>query len=429
MGDSNVPPVDNYRFLVVGAGVSGLSFCNFLTSDDYLVLERDDAIGGYCKTVERDGFVWDYSGHFFHFRHPDIEQYLRDRMDGEVITVQKDSRILFKGSLVDFPFQKNIHQLPQEDFIDCLYELYFRPEAQDGDGSFEAMLHAKFGRGIAERFLVPYNEKLYACSLSELDADAMGRFFPYADIDEIIRNFRHADNASYNASFTYPVRGAIQYVEALAKGVRDGGIALGEGLAAVDLVRKVATTTRGREIGFEYLISSAPLDALVGMCGLGGLEDAFTANKVACFNLGFDSKGWPDVHWVYFPERDYVFYRVGWYDNIMGSDRMSLYVEVGCPRDEEVDLDALQAQVLRDLEAAGVVDGQTLVASHRVVLDPAYVHITQRSLAAVDKVRAQLGARGVYPVGRYGGWTYCAIEDNVVETRDLAQMFNGLGLS
>jgi hypothetical protein len=26
----------------------------------------------------------------------------------------------------------------------------------------------------------------------------------------------------------------------------------------------------------------------------------------------------------------------------------------------------------------------------------------------------------VYSVGRYGGWTYCSIEDNIVETRALA---------
>jgi NADH:ubiquinone oxidoreductase subunit 2 (subunit N) len=34
-------------------------------------------LGGYCKTVKRDGFVWDYSGHFFHFKHPEIERWLR----------------------------------------------------------------------------------------------------------------------------------------------------------------------------------------------------------------------------------------------------------------------------------------------------------------------------------------------------------------
>jgi hypothetical protein len=35
-------------------------------------------------------------------------------------------------------------------------------------------------------------------------------------------------------------------------------------------------------------------------------------------------------------------------------------------------------------------------------------------------VRALLAAQGVHAVGRYGGWTYCSIEDNLVETRALA---------
>ena len=60
------------------------------------------------------------------------------------------------------------------------------------------------GRGIAERFLIPYNEKLYAVDLAELDRDAMGRFFPHADLTDIVRNMKAPDNASYNAAFTYP---------------------------------------------------------------------------------------------------------------------------------------------------------------------------------------------------------------------------------
>lgn len=38
------------------------------------------------------------------------------------------------------------------------------------------MLYCKFGRSIAEKFLIPYNKKLYACDLDKLDKDAMGRF-------------------------------------------------------------------------------------------------------------------------------------------------------------------------------------------------------------------------------------------------------------
>src|SRR5256885_14616790 len=144
----------------------------FLPDEDYLVLEADREIGGYCKTVKKDGFVWDYSGHFFHFKHPEIEQWLRERMQGqEVRTIAKRSFISYGGKWIDFPFQKNIHQLPQDEFIECLYDAYFathRPDARSGhgEGNFKEMLYTRLGRGISEKFLIPYNEKLYACDLS-----------------------------------------------------------------------------------------------------------------------------------------------------------------------------------------------------------------------------------------------------------------------
>ena len=36
------------------------------------------------------------------------------------------------GVDVDFPFQKNIHQLPHEQFLTCLVDLYFRDEDRPG---------------------------------------------------------------------------------------------------------------------------------------------------------------------------------------------------------------------------------------------------------------------------------------------------------
>src|SRR5678816_1066582 len=103
------------EYLVVGAGVSGLSFANWIRAEkpgaEVVVIEKELEPGGYCRTVVQDGFVWDYSGHFFHFRHPEIEAWLRARMPGaEIRTVDKRSLIRFAGRDIDFPFQKNIHQ-------------------------------------------------------------------------------------------------------------------------------------------------------------------------------------------------------------------------------------------------------------------------------------------------------------------------------
>ncbi len=413
--------MDSVQTLIVGAGVSGLATAAALGDREYLILEADREIGGYCKTVKRDGFVWDYSGHFFHFKHPEIERWLRDRMPGQrVRTVTKRSFIHYKGRDVDFPFQKNIHQLPQDEFIDCLHDLYFAQTSHSTveHGSFKEMLYGRFGRSIAEKFLIPYNEKLYACDLASLDKDAMGRFFPHANLNEIVRNMKAPDNASYNASFTYPEGGAIEYVNAIASAVRTDSIALGEALLSIDLEARVARTTR-REIRFERLVSSAPFNKLVALAGLDHDASVFSWNKVLVFNLGFDRKGPRDVHWTYYPDRATSFYRVGFYDNIFDSDRLSIYVELGYPSNATVDADAMLPRVLADLEREGVTDGHKLVASHSVVMDPAYVHITRASMAEHARLSSLLRERGVHSVGRYGGWTYCAIEDNIVEARSL----------
>ncbi len=426
--------MESVKHLIVGAGVSGLAFAAALGArgeHDYLILEADAQIGGYCKTVVKDGFTWDYSGHFFHFKHPEIEAWLRARMPGQAVrTVTKQSFIRYGDRMIDFPFQKNIHQLPQDEFIDCLHDLYMArapgvaPAGTDApaEDNFKAMLYARFGRSIAEKFLIPYNEKLYACDLAVLDKDAMGRFFPHADLTDIIRNMRVADNASYNATFTYPEGGAIQYVNALASEVRAGGIALDEALVAIDLDRRVARTTH-RELAFERLVSSAPFPRLVAMTGVTHDLGVFSWNKVLVFNLGFDRKGARGVHWVYVPDPAVSFYRIGYYDNIFESERLSLYVELGYSREATVDVPAARARVLEDLRRLGVIDEHRLVAEHSVVMDPAYVHITRGSIAEQKRVARMLTESGVHAIGRYGGWTYCSIEDNIVDARALAASF------
>ncbi len=411
--------------LIVGAGVSGLSFANWIRAQkgpdvNLLVLEKDAEPGGYCKTIKQDGFIWDYSGHFFHFKDSAIEAWLRERMPGqEILSVQKKSLIRFKGKDVDFPFQKNIHQLPKEDFIDCLHDLYFR-EGGGAPTSFQSMLYQNFGRGIAEKFLVPYNEKLYACDLSSLDVHAMGRFFPQANIDEIIRNMRTPDNQSYNSTFTYPLGGAIEYINALLKDLPDEVISYNEELISVDVDCKIATTNR-RKIKFETMVTSAPLPHLLSLCQMEYDKNVYSWNKVLVFNLGFSAKGKRDVHWMYFPSKDLNFYRVGWYDNIMGTDRMSLYVEIGLPTEAPVDSDEMLKQVLAGLKEAEITTDHRLISSHHITLDPAYVHITQASIEQVTTVRKALSSQGVYSMGRYGGWTYCAIEDNILEAKSVVE--------
>jgi protoporphyrinogen oxidase len=416
---------DKVDVLVIGAGVSGLGFANWWRERHpdarVLVCESEAEPGGYCRTVEKAGFVWDYSGHFFHFKDPAIEQWLRARMPGEDIrTVERVAKIRYADRDIDFPFQTHIHQLPMNEFLECLVALFFRPHSDEPPHNFGEMLYRRLGAGITDKFLRPYNEKLYATSLDSLDVDAMGRFFPHADVKDIIANMRPGHRKhGYNATFTYPAGGAIRYIHALMRDLPAGSIACGEPITSIDLDTRIATTPR-RTIQFDRIVSSAPLPALAYMCKLEHDPAVFTSNQVLVFNLGFDRKGPSGIHWMYFPDPKTVFYRVGWYDNILDTDRMSLYVEIGAADGATFEVDALRERVLADLRSEGIVTDHLLVAEHHVALDPAYVHITRGSLAETARLRELLASKGVYSVGRYGAWTYCSIEDNLIETRELA---------
>ena len=55
------------KYLMIGAGISNLTFANYVKKD-YLIAEKENEVGGYCRTIRKNGYVWDYAGHFFHFK-------------------------------------------------------------------------------------------------------------------------------------------------------------------------------------------------------------------------------------------------------------------------------------------------------------------------------------------------------------------------
>ena len=404
--------------LIIGGGITGLSVASFLGKDkDYLVAEGSNELGGYCKTTKRNGFVWDYSGHFFHFRNKDIKEYMMEHIDTEVVEVQKITDIDYKGTIVDFPFQYNIQQLPSRDFLDCLIDLYKIDEVDNS--SFKSFVKSTLGESISNKFLIPYNEKLYATDLDNLDADAMGRFFPKPiDFGDLLERISSKEKfVSYNDTFIYPVDGSFEFVKSILKRVDQDKISLNTKVTSVDLEAKVAYTDSG-QIKFDKLVNTAPFNTFMKMCGK--QVEGLSSNKVAVFNLGFDKSTDIQSHWRYFPG-DQIFYRIGFYNNILSQDKMSLYVEIGAKQEETLDEQQLLDKVLADLRSSGIVVDQELVEHQFIVMDPAYVHINKNSMKSYEDWCNQYNSEGIYSIGRYGSWTYCSIEDNIIQGKKTAE--------
>ena len=299
--------------LIIGAGISGLSFAYFLKNDDYLILEKDNTYGGYCRTIKKDGFTWDYAGHFYHFKTEELKKLFLDLVEREeLIEKEKCTKIFYKDKLIDFPFQTHIHQLEKEEFIDCLYDLFTKEEIIEKD--FLDMLYNKFGKSITEKFLKPYNEKLYATDLAKLDINAMGRFFPYADKDEIIKNMKKSKVKSYNANFWYLRKGTQYFIDKIYSKLNKDKILFNKEVQHINMKEKYVELSDGEKIYYDRLINTIPLNNALSMInGNENIVKEMSYNKVLVLNLGFKfkSKNFHDEHWLYFPDKNLNFYRVG----------------------------------------------------------------------------------------------------------------------
>lgn len=405
------------KYLILGAGVSGISAANYLGKNaDYLILEKTNSVGGYLKTIHQDGFTWDYSGHFFHFRSSEIKELIMKNINpNDVLKISKKAGILYKDKVVSFPFQKNISELTKEEFIECLSDFYFR-NSKDRYDNFLDWLYGTLGESIVEKFVKPYNEKLYAVSLLDLDVNAMGRFFPNITMEEMMKSLKIKNNDSYNSEFIYPRKGAISYIESLMCGVDADKIDLNTEALRIDTERKIVYSNRG-QIEFETIISSIPLTNLLDRCNIAYNTSKYSSNKVLVFNFGFDKPSTFDYHWLYIPDPKISFYRVGFYNNILGDIRMSLYVEIGLKSDQEINIKLLRENVIKELKKLNIVEDHKIVSEAHVLMDPAYVHINEFTTIDSLKKIDFLKQKNIFSIGRYGEWTYCSIEDNIISAK------------
>jgi len=415
------------KYLIIGAGISGLTFANY-AKGDYIIVEKEKEVGGYCRTIKRNGYVWDYAGHFFHFNTQEFKEKFLNKMNKEdIVYNEKCTKILYKNNFIDFPFQTNIHQLEKQEFIDCLYDLFNKEEKENYD-NFLDMLYGKFGKSIVEKFLKPYNEKLYAVDLRKLDVDAMGRFFPYADKEAIIKNMKNSKVNSYNNNFMYPKNGAGSFIDILYNELDKEKVLLDTSVVKIDLNKKEATLSNGAIVNYEYLVNTMPLNNFLSVVGnKQDLLSELSYNKVLVFNLGFDKPSplCNKEHWLYIPSKECNYYRAGFYNNILGEENLSMYIEIGYNKDDVITEDMIKEQLnltLENLKSSGITtDDMTLVDYIPIIMDPAYVHINTETTKKIDDYKEELASNNVYTIGRYGAWIYNSMEDSMLKAKELAE--------
>ncbi len=419
------------KWLVAGGGISGLAAAQCLQAHDrdYLLLERCPTVGGLTRTTHVEDFCFDYTGHFLHLRrYPSPAQIPYAKLnDEDWETVERKSYFLAGGRLVTAPIQYHLGELPDGLRAECETSYDARPKA-DGDATgFRDFIVSGFGQAVADRFLIPQNEKTMATPLSRLSIGAVKRFFPPPDEARIRAGFANTGErfAEYNTTFWYPKRSGIDVLtRGFAHGLRS--VAANQDISHIDLDDRVVTTSSGLRVEWEKMFPSIPLKTLCKLTNDPELTNAaanLSHSSTISFNFGVRGilpDALKDAHWIYVPDRDIPFYRFGCYSNIssaMSSHGTSaLYVEVGVPGEKIDGVDIVgktQKDVVAALEMLGWIKSEDIICAVTHVIRCAYVHHTPERDGLVEEILSRLNAVGIHPIGRYGLWDYVGMEDSI----------------
>ncbi|HUZ75012.1 MAG TPA: FAD-dependent oxidoreductase, partial [Stellaceae bacterium] len=199
------------RVGILGGGLVGLVVGSRLTAHDCEILELDDAVGGHCRSLVTDGYTFDLGGpHILFSRDKEILALLNRQLGDNVAERRRNNKIWFRGRIVKYPFENGLHDLAPEDRYECLYH-YLRND-HPAPRNFKEWIYHVFGTGIAEKYLIPYNEKIWNVPADAMAFDWVEGRVPRPPLEDVIKSAVGVETEGYTHQlyFTYPKTGGIE---------------------------------------------------------------------------------------------------------------------------------------------------------------------------------------------------------------------------
>lgn len=425
------------KIVILGGGLSGLSAAWHLQKKgrNCLVFEKESEVGGLCRSKNIKGFIFDYDGHLLHFRHKDSFDFVRQLLGRNLARHDRNASIYAYSKYLRFPFQANLYGLPSRVVKECLFDFI---QAHQGDHraekdhlNFSSWIHKTFGKGIARHFMVPYNRKFWTVEPKHLTCEWLDGFIPVPSLAQVIEGTIEESKRQfgYNARFWYPKKGGIQEVaRAFASGLK--GIYTFHRAVKIDMKNKQVHFSHKLRQKYDILIFSLPLPELLHLAqelpssvveALKGLEHTSIFN----LNLGIGRSHISDKHWVYFPDKKFVFFRVGFPANFAPQaapeGTSSLYVEVAYSQKKPINKRTICDDIRKDLIRTGILDASDkILAKDANDIHYGYIIYDQKRRKSLARIRDFLGDNDIYGLGRYGTWSYMSMEDCLLDGKRVA---------
>jgi protoporphyrinogen oxidase len=402
--------------IVIGAGPAGLGAALAL-GDSAIVLESQETVAGLCGTLTLDGAIFDLGGHSFHTPHPAIRRLVFDALEME--EQNRDAWCWLNGEWVRYPFQQHFSELADSDSRHaCQIGLDAAGGWQDA-ANFDEYLDRRFGRGITELFMRPYNRKLWGADLTRLDTEWVAERVaaPVGTAESSISESRRRSPIPREAVIAYPAKGGYgEIFQALARRVAD--LRFRQCVTSIDPRTSTLRTATGETASWRRIISTLPLPVLLRLirnvpAAIRSAVCALEALPINLVMLVLDGPLETFRQRIYCPDSEIIGHKIVLNHNssrwLRALPRHGVQVELSglSPTSNSIHVQALVNGVVAGLLRMGVIPSADYVRRAKVVRIPfGYPVQTHSRSRIVGLAERWLSEHRIYSVGRFGEWAY-----------------------
>lgn len=429
---------------ILGGGLSGLTLARLLAgrNEDVTVLEAGERTGGLCQSVRKDGFTFDTGGsHIIFSRDQDVLSFMKEALGCNRNECERNTKIYYKGLYVKYPFENGLYALPKEDLFFCINEFVKALVAAE-KGEFKApenfrdWIYQTFGKGIAECYMVPYNEKIWNYKTELMSAHWMEGRVPRPPVEDVIRSAIGIETEGYThqSVFSYPLDGGIEsLIHAIGEPVKDRVIT---GFRVTSVIReggKWVISDGPNKIIADRCISTIPLQYLIPTLrdvpeNVRKAVEDLKYNSLASVSIGIKGDV-PAISWMYIPdEKTGLENRISFPSNFspgtVPAGCSSILAEItyneGDPVSEMNDQEIIE-HVTSSLAGMGLISPGSVVSTgvyrHRF----AYVVYDLQYLNNIATIREYFNRIGISLVGRFSRFEYLNMDGCIRNAMDFVR--------